>query len=330
LTRCARAHLIAAMRPLLAIPLLLTGCAAAPAVPVVEMSSQAKAEEKATPPAPDPASPSLPPSSCLRHATRFHSGRWMADEFATDAAGRLVIYVTAHGGPEADKRSVERHTLSWSRSGCLEHVVSVTEGPVHIEEEVVYRCGAHGEVLSAEHKSSLVGTSSYTYDWQGTFGPPRLGHVVLPTDFRAPHPSVLPLNLGARWYDARSAPFSFHGRVLIHESARNHQYEGFTEYDADGLRVASLLPMLKDEQRVRYDEAHRVIAFETPTKQEATRLIWAGGRVVASAWERPDKPTSRVDYRYDAGGRLLGGTSSGTDNAHEIRFDEPCALVPAR
>lgn len=318
------------MRPLLAIPLLLAGCTAAPAIPVVDASSPARPAEKAAPAAPEPAYPSLTPSSCLRRATRFHTGRWMADEFATDAAGRLVTYVTAHGGPAADKRSVERQTLSWSPSGCLEHVASVQEGSVHITEEIAYRCGAHGEVVSAEQKNSLVGTSLYTYEWQGTFGPPRLRHVVLPTDFRAPHPINLPLNLGARWFDARSAPFSFHGRVLIHEAARNHRYEGFAEYDGDGLRIAARAPVLKDELVIRYDEAHRVIGIETPSKQEIGRHLWAGGRVIAVEWERPGSPKSRVDYRYDDAGRLSLGTSSGTDNAYEIRFDEPCALVGAR
>src|SRR5262245_57069388 len=104
------------MRPVFALP-LLAACTAAPRVPIVEVALPPQQPAQPVQPAqPAPEAPSLLPSSCLRRSTRFASGHWMADEFATDADGRLVAHATAYRGSSA-KTSVERQTLRWSRAG---------------------------------------------------------------------------------------------------------------------------------------------------------------------------------------------------------------------
>jgi hypothetical protein len=320
------------MRLLLPIGLLLTclpACAPAPVVPTIEAAGPppSKAPER---PMAAPIDEELPANSCLRIATRFSKGSYMIDELATDASGRLVEYAFTRGDRPGDRGNLDRQTLHWSPSGCLERVVEVTEGSVHIEEEIVYRCGSHGEVLAAERKSTLLGATSYTWEWQGTFGPPKIRRPVNPTDHRHPAPSTLPMNLGARWWDSRNPPFSFQGRVIIRErDGRDREFEGFVAFDADGLQTSYRAPRLKAEGLVRYDDAHHLVGIETPSEGTSSRSTWKDGRVIATEWIRPEY-RARLDYHYDARGRLVSASSEGGSEGYELRYDEACQILRAR
>lgn len=301
--------------------LLLAACSATPApLPVVPVD--------VVPPVAAP--PTKPPENrfpeCLTKRTRFVDENTIWIQSARYGADSRILEQAECWIRNGVLSSLEMETREWSSDGDLLSTRVVATPPR--EQSTVLTHGEHGEILQQQVSDSLLGATTRTYRWTGTFAeaPPATPRLV---------PDVIARNYIFQIADDLTNPgparsmrsFSFSGTVTIDEQT--------TRYGESQTQPAAHVLLFHDglaqsvrsggETTTNTHDSDRRQRESTTDQGRRVSTVWDGDLIKERRFSRPDVPDSIQYYQYGAERIPVEGNSTyGGAPSTESKYDDRC------